>query len=164
MSMVSNALLVTFMLQAIEAQARPETSPPIQKARVVILSTMLSDDFIGEGGFAGRVESNGRRILFDTGAKPDTVLENAKKLALDLAGITDVILSHWHDDPTGGLVSLRRMLMKQNPAALSRTHVGRGFFWPRRVNGKPSSAQLTLKVNYEGLVDASSSTEPRRSC
>jgi len=151
MSMVSNALLVAFMLQAIEAQARPEASPPIQKARVVILSTMLSDDFIGEWGFAALVESNGRRILFDTGAKPDTVLENAKKLALDLSGITDVILSHWHDDHTGGLVSLRTMLMKQNPAALSRTHVGRGFFWPRRVKGKPSNAQQTLKVNYEGL-------------
>ena len=65
MSMVSNALLVAFMLQAIEAQARPEASPPIQKARVVILSTMLSDDFIGEWGFAALVESNGRRILFE---------------------------------------------------------------------------------------------------
>src|SRR5436309_5212342 len=84
---------------------------------------LLSDDFIGEWGFAALVESNGRRILFDTGAKPDTVFENAKKLALDLSGITDVILSHWHDDHTGGLVSLRTMLMKQNPAALSRTHV-----------------------------------------
>src|SRR5207245_10473124 len=132
MSMVSNALLVTFMLQAIEAQARPETSPPIQKARVVILSTMLSDDFIGEWGFAALVESNGRRILFDTGAKTDTVFENAKKLALDLSGITDVILSHLKDDHTGGLVSLNTIQMKQNPAALSRTTDGRDLFLPGR--------------------------------
>jgi len=58
---------------------------------------MLSDDFIGEWGFAALVEANGRRLLFDTGARPDTVLQNAKALGVDLSAITDVVLSHWHD-------------------------------------------------------------------
>ena len=91
MSTASNAFLVCVIAQAL---ARPA---PIRAARVVILSTMLSDDFIGEWGFAALVEANGRRLLFDTGARPDTVLQNAKALGVDLSAITDVVLSHWHD-------------------------------------------------------------------
>src|SRR5713101_828331 len=71
---VSHLLLVAFML---DQPARVEPAPPITTARVVILSTMLSDDFIGEWGFSALVQANGRQVLFDTGAKPDTVLQNA---------------------------------------------------------------------------------------
>ena len=68
---------------------------------------MLSDDFIGEWGFSALVQANGRQVLFDTGAKPDTVLQNAKTMGIDLSRITDVVPSHWHGDHTGGLVTLR---------------------------------------------------------
>ena len=151
MSTVSNVLLVGFMLQGIDQRARVESSPPIHTARVVILSTMLSDDFIGEWGFAALVEANGRRVLFDTGAMPATVLQNAKTIGVDLSGITDVVLSHWHGDHTGGLITLRRELMKQNRTALSRAHVGRGFFWPRKAKGKPSMSAENLKAEYQAL-------------
>jgi 7,8-dihydropterin-6-yl-methyl-4-(beta-D-ribofuranosyl)aminobenzene 5'-phosphate synthase len=126
-------------------------APPIDTARVLILSTMLSDEFTGEWGFAALVEANGKKLLFDTGARPETVLRNAKELGVDLSGITDVVLSHWHDDHTGGLVTLRRELMKQNPAALSRAHVGRGFFWKRREKGEVSTSQVDLRKQYQGL-------------
>jgi len=145
MSTASNAFLVCVIAQAL---VRPA---PIRAARVVILSTMLSDDFIGEWGFAALVEANGRRLLFDTGARPDTVLQNAKALGVDLSAITDVVLSHWHDDHTGGLIALRRELIKQNQAALSRAHVGRGFFWPRKVKGKASTVAEDLKKQYQAL-------------
>lgn len=70
---------------------------------------------------------------------------------IDLSPITDVVLSHWHTDHTGGLVTLRRELMKQNGAALSRAHVGRGFFWPRKVEGKISASVENLKKDYQAL-------------
>ncbi len=63
---------------------------------------MLADDGIGEWGFSALVESDGHKILFDTGARPNTVLENAKELKIDLSDVQDVILSHFHDDHTTG--------------------------------------------------------------
>lgn len=103
---------------------------PVQTLKVTVLSTMLSDDGVGEWGYAALIEVDGRRILFDTGAKADTVMKNAKLLNLDLSTVKDVVLSHNHADHTGGLLTLRRALLARNPAALSRVHVAGGFFLP----------------------------------
>jgi 7,8-dihydropterin-6-yl-methyl-4-(beta-D-ribofuranosyl)aminobenzene 5'-phosphate synthase len=46
----------------------------VRSLRVLVLSTMLAERGIGEWGFAALVEVDGQRILFDTGAHPDTVL------------------------------------------------------------------------------------------
>ena len=35
---------------------------------------------VGEWGYAALVEADGHRLLFDTGARPDTVLKNAEEL------------------------------------------------------------------------------------
>jgi metal-dependent hydrolase (beta-lactamase superfamily II) len=40
-----------------------------------------------------------RRILFDTGGRPDTIVINARELGIDLTGIPDGILSHTHGGP-----------------------------------------------------------------
>lgn len=123
--------------------------------RIVILSTMLSDRCgIGEWGFSALVETSGHRLLFDTGGRPDTVLRNADALGVDLASIEDVVLSHGHLDHTGGLVSLRRELRERSSAALSRAHVGPGFFSQRTRNGKPFSLTFEARARYEALGGA----------
>ncbi|MBM3740168.1 MAG: MBL fold metallo-hydrolase, partial [Acidobacteria bacterium] len=105
----------------------------VRKADIQVLSTMLTDNNgIGEWGFAAMVDVDGRRILFDTGARPDTVSKNLGELKVDLAGVTDVILSHNHGDHTGGLMTLRRDAMPRDAKALSRAHVGKGIFAPRQ--------------------------------
>ena len=77
---------------------------------------MLADTKgIGEWGFAALVEADGHRLLFDTGARPETVLANARELGVDLADVTEVVLSHHHGDHTGGLLTLRRELAKDDP-------------------------------------------------
>ena len=83
----------------------------VKTLRVTTLSTMLTDTVgVGEWGYAALIEVDGHRILFDTGARPGTVLQNAAELGIDLTDITDVILSHNHTDHTGGLLKLRREL------------------------------------------------------
>ena len=120
--------------------------------RIVILSTMLTDRRgIGEWGFSALVEAPGVRLLFDTGGRPDTVLHNAAALGLDLAPITDVVLSHGHWDHTGGLVALRRALRDENPDAVSRAHVGPGFFVERFRGGKPFSLSAQARAEYVEL-------------
>ena len=90
--------------------------------KITILSTMLSDFHLGEWGFSALVEVDGERILFDTGSRAHTVIQNAEELKIDLNNIENVYLSHNHKDHTGGLISLRY------PSSFSKAHVGRGYF------------------------------------
>jgi len=124
-----------------------DTRPEVQALKITILSTMLADEGIGEWGFAALVEEDGRKILFDTGARPNTVLENAKELKIDLSDVQDVILSHFHDDHTTGLMTLRHEFAKRNPAALSRVHVAKGIFLERR--GRGTNPMIAMKAEYE---------------
>jgi metal-dependent hydrolase (beta-lactamase superfamily II) len=134
---------------------RGDASEPAEgrvgSVKVTVLSTMLADTKgIGEWGFAALVEADGRRLLFDTGARPETVLANARELGVDLANVTDVVLSHHHGDHTGGLLALRRELMKANPKALSRCYVGRGIFLPRPgEDGREGNETIALKEPFE---------------
>ncbi len=146
-------ITLTFMAGGIAlGQSGPSSSPTgspaeVQSLKITILSTMLADDGIGEWGFAALVEADGKTILFDTGARPNTVLENAKELKIDLGAVQDVILSHFHADHTTGLMTLRRELSKSNPAALSRVHVGKGIFLERR--GRMQNPMTVIKKDYE---------------
>lgn len=95
--------------------------------KITILSTMLSDFYIGEWGFSALIELDGKKILFDTGSRENTVLNNAKELNIDLNGIENVYLSHNHKDHTGGLINLK----KKYPNSFSVAHVGEGIFYSR---------------------------------
>ncbi|CCY24118.1 metallo-beta-lactamase superfamily protein [Brachyspira sp. CAG:484] len=48
------------------------------------------------------IETEGKKILFDCGYS-DVFIKNALKLSVNLENITDIVISHGHDDHTGGL-------------------------------------------------------------
>ena len=150
---MSHALLIAVIsLVAIDVSSQATPAPvTAQTLSLTVLSTMLTDTKgIGEWGFAAVVEVDGRRWLFDTGARPDTVLRNAEALGVDLASITDVILSHHHADHTGGLVTLRKSLAAKNEAALSRVHVAAGMFRSRRDGGDAEgNPMLATRAAFE---------------
>jgi 7,8-dihydropterin-6-yl-methyl-4-(beta-D-ribofuranosyl)aminobenzene 5'-phosphate synthase len=154
-SLAGAALLMAFVPRQIPAQSTKESGPQapsrIKSVKVVVLSTMLTDSKgIGEWGFSALVEADGHLVLFDTGARPETVLNNARELKIDLSGVTDAILSHHHGDHTGGLLSLRRELMKSNPSALSRSYVGKGIFLSRSDEaGVEANETVALRAPYE---------------
>src|SRR6266852_5480874 len=142
--------LCLLFLAMLPVYAQPDSGHRARSLRVQVLSTMLADQGIGEWGFAAVVEADGHRILLDTGARPNTVLTNAKDLGVDLTNITDVVLTHNHTDHTGGLMTLRRAVLEKNPAALSRTHAGKGIFLARRSGSfSPADFMTTLKRDYE---------------
>jgi 7,8-dihydropterin-6-yl-methyl-4-(beta-D-ribofuranosyl)aminobenzene 5'-phosphate synthase len=96
------------------------------------------------------VESDGHRILVDTGARPETVLSNSRELKVDLSDVKEVILTHNHDDHVGGLLTLRRELMKKNPSALSVAHVGKGIFYSRpESDGQEGNPMVAIRQEYE---------------
>ena len=121
----------------------------VRSLKITILSTMLADRGIGEWGFAALVEADGNRILVDTGARPQTVLANARELKVDLSNVKDVILTHNHEDHTGGLLTLRNEFMKTNPAALSRVHVAKGIFYSRPGKDGEGNSMIATRKEYE---------------
>lgn len=95
--------------------------------KITILSTMLADTRgVGEWGFSALVETGGKRILFDVGARPTTVRDNAAELKVDLSGISELVLSHNHADHTGGLQSLREKF--NDKGAFATAYIASHFF------------------------------------
>jgi 7,8-dihydropterin-6-yl-methyl-4-(beta-D-ribofuranosyl)aminobenzene 5'-phosphate synthase len=129
--------------------ARPSADTRVQSLRITVLSTMLADRGVGEWGFAALVEADGRRILFDTGAGPNTVLTNAKELGVRLDDVDEVVLSHHHDDHVGGLLALREAVRERAPRALSIVHVAAGMFEPRHIDGREVNAMPEIRSAFE---------------
>jgi 7,8-dihydropterin-6-yl-methyl-4-(beta-D-ribofuranosyl)aminobenzene 5'-phosphate synthase len=72
--------------------------------RITILvdNYVAKRNFLAEHGFSLLIETKDRKILFDTGQ--GYVLENNLHiLGKDISDISQIVLSHGHDDHTGGL-------------------------------------------------------------
>jgi 7,8-dihydropterin-6-yl-methyl-4-(beta-D-ribofuranosyl)aminobenzene 5'-phosphate synthase len=122
----------------------------VKDLKIQVLSTMLVSDTeaVGEWGFAAVVDVDGKRLLFDTGAHPDTVLKNAAAMGVDLSRATDVVLTHHHADHTSGLVTLRKAMMVKNPDALSKVHAGTGIFIPGKGSRDGRLSALDQRPAY----------------
>jgi 7,8-dihydropterin-6-yl-methyl-4-(beta-D-ribofuranosyl)aminobenzene 5'-phosphate synthase len=66
-----------------------------------------------------------------------------------LSGVKEVILTHNHWDHVGGLMTLRKEMMKSNPSALSVVHVARGIFYSRPAPQGEDNRMVALKKEYE---------------
>ena len=88
---MKNILFILFILlfNTINCQNKP-----VKDFKITILSTMLSDFYTGEWGFSALIELDGKKILFDTGSREQTVIKNAEELGINLNNIDNVFLSH----------------------------------------------------------------------
>ena len=157
----SAALLALAIVSMVQLPAKAQgTSPapnvqsaPVQihALKITLLSTMLvgSTTGLGEWGFSALIEADGHRVLLDTGAHPDTVLQNARDLKIDLSDVREVILTHNHWDHVSGLMTLRKEMMKKNPSALSVVHIARGIFYSRPAPEGEDNKMIALKKEYE---------------
>jgi 7,8-dihydropterin-6-yl-methyl-4-(beta-D-ribofuranosyl)aminobenzene 5'-phosphate synthase len=65
-------------------------------------NSRIDNYLLAEPGLSLFIEVYNKKILFDTGYS-DVFLQNAKKLEIDLSQITDIVISHGHNDHTRGL-------------------------------------------------------------
>ena len=62
----------------------------------------IDNYLLSEPGLSLLIEAKDKKILFDTGYS-DVFIKNAETLRLDLRDITDIVISHGHNDHTRGL-------------------------------------------------------------
>lgn len=107
-----------------------------------------------EHGLTILIEMGGRHVLFDTG-QTELLLDNARSLGCSLQDLEAVVLSHGHDDHTGGLAAVCRQSpaarLFLNPAALA-PKFGVNPDGSARSIGMPEEAKKALANAGQKLV------------
>jgi 7,8-dihydropterin-6-yl-methyl-4-(beta-D-ribofuranosyl)aminobenzene 5'-phosphate synthase len=98
------ALCVVSSLPGQARSQRPLELATLPRVDITVLVENMAGNGteLGEGGLSFLVETDSRRILFDTGGG-QTLLGNARSLGVDLSKIDTIVISHGHYDHTGGL-------------------------------------------------------------
>ena len=73
-------------------------------------NTLIDRYYAGEPGVSYYIDTDGKKILFDTGYS-DLFIKNAAGLGIDLTEIDYLVLSHGHIDHTGGLEPLIKLFI-----------------------------------------------------
>ena len=112
-------------------------------------NTYIDRYYLGEPAACYLLETGERTILLDTGYSACT-LENARRMEVDLSRVTDIVLSHGHDDHTGGLLPFLSAfpqpvrLFAHPDAFLSKRFDGRSVGVPFDPAALPAHAELCL--------------------
>ncbi|MDO4492468.1 MAG: MBL fold metallo-hydrolase [Clostridia bacterium] len=86
--------------------------------------TYIDRYYLGEPAFSVLIEDGKTTVLFDTGYS-GVFIENARRMGIDLAKVTHIVLSHGHNDHTGGLAEYRKrfaqpVTLVAHPAVFAR--------------------------------------------
>lgn len=114
--------------------------------------------FRSEHGVAFLIEAPTGRVLFDTGASGDALMQNAAQLGVDLSQVDGLVLSHAHYDHTGGLEAF---LQKSKPGLPIYAHPD--LFRPRFSEKDGKLTSVGMRMNQADLVQAATlrlSSEP----
>lgn len=149
------AVLMLLVSVAFSHSAMAADPRSAESVEVTILSSNLANaTTIGEWGFSALVEVDDHCVLFDAGDRADTVLRNSMALNVDLSCVTDIVLSHWHPDHMGGLITLFDDTRAKNPNAMKRVHVAEGFFLSRRNASLSGGAERNQMIEVREQLEA----------
>ena len=76
-------------------------------------NTFINKYYLGEPAVSYYIEDGDTKILFDTGYS-DAFIKNAEKMDIDLEKLDKIVLSHGHNDHTGGLKYFFENVKNQN--------------------------------------------------
>lgn len=118
-------------------------------------NTIIDKYYTGEPGLSLLLETDGRRILFDTGYS-DAFLRNAELMGEDLTNLDAVVISHGHNDHTWGLAHLiqyyDRRFVSHRPALIAHPLA----FDRKRANGLEIGMMVSRDVlsSYFDIIEA----------
>ena len=101
---------------------------------------LKGSDFKTENGLSLLIENKNGLILFDPGGPKNYAIQNAQKLGVDLSKVDAVVISHGHNDHTGGLLNFFKLNDKA-PVYLKKEALN------------PYYAKLPDKTKYIGIDD-----------
>ncbi len=120
------------------------------KITVLVDNNSRTDKYLlAEPALSLLIETEDKKILFDTGYS-DVFLKNANTLNIDLNNITDIILSHGHDDHTGGLrffnPSNKNILLTAHPRIFDEKYENDGTSYGCPLTPKELGNKFTLNL------------------
>jgi 7,8-dihydropterin-6-yl-methyl-4-(beta-D-ribofuranosyl)aminobenzene 5'-phosphate synthase len=132
----------------------------------IVLTTLVENSvhargLLAEHGLAFHLQAGPRSLLLDTG-QSDLLLHNALKLRISLAGAEAIVLSHGHNDHTGGLTAARQAAPQArlflHRAALSPKFVRNPDGTSRSIGMDEASAE-TIQRTAKAVVWTRTPTE-----
>lgn len=101
-------------------------------------NTIIDRYHLGEPALSFYIEDGAHTVLFDTGYS-GILISNAEQLGCSLPSITDLVLSHGHNDHTGGLPYLLEAGLLQGKRLVAHPNV----FYPKRHGQEDIGATLS---------------------
>ena len=117
-------------------------------------NTYIDQYYLGEPGASYYIEDGDVRMLLDCGYS-DAFLKNAEAMGIDLSNLTHIVLSHGHDDHTGGLKYLKEKFDLSNVQIIAHPEA----FLPKRDDGLPCGAPFA-EDEIKGFSRLNLSAEP----
>lgn len=102
---------------------------------------------LGEPAVSYWIETDGKRFLFDTGYSA-AFLQNAKAMGIDLTTADAILLSHGHNDHTGGLPDLLALPFARKPRLIAHPHA----LLPKQWNGMDIGSPLSVTEVQKNAV------------
>ena len=118
-------------------------------------NTYIDQYYLGEPAVSYLIEDGERVILFDAGYS-GAFLENATRMKIDLSRVTDIVLSHGHNDHTGGLPAFFERFTQP-----VRVYAHLGAFLPKRAAGLDVGSPLPV-YQLPKQVDLRLGTKPQQ--
>ena len=140
-------------------------------------NTFIDEYYLGEPGVSYYIEDGVEKILFDTGYS-SVILENASKMNIDLNKINKLVISHGHDDHTGGLKYFfekkRNIELIAHPDCFNYKEDGTGLYIGSplskeelskvcKLNLSKMPIQVSDNIIYLGEIPTVNDFEPRYS-
>ena len=138
-------------------------NPQLSLIVLVENSTLTDRYFGGEPGLSFLIETEGKKILFDTGYS-DLFLQNAAKMGISLLDLDMVVLSHGHLDHSGGLFPLirhmTRSIIEGIPVKKPLLVAHPWCFYPRPKSPVPDTGAVLSEQDLSRFFDVHTSAVP----
>ncbi|MEA1986446.1 MAG: MBL fold metallo-hydrolase [Candidatus Marinimicrobia bacterium] len=120
------------------------------KITIVYDNTSFKDDLTADWGFSCVIETDNRKILFDTGGSGKILLKNIADLNIDPLSIDDIIISHPDFDHIGGLSTF---LLLNKTATIHIPISFRGIHYPNEVKYYNKPTKIYENIFLSGELD-----------
>ena len=140
-------------------------------------NTFIDMYYLAEPGVSYYIEDEGDKILFDVGYS-SVVVENARKMNIDLNKVNKLVISHGHDDHTGGLSNFfkdkREVELIAHPDCFNYKEDATGLYIGSpltreklsnvcKLNLSKQPIQVSKNIIYLGEIPTINEFEPRYS-